>query len=349
MVGAVDWRAVAPGSNPAYRLANIRASTLAGLVEAARARGGEPERWFAARGLKTTVCLDPDARLSFADVSAVLHQAVREFPDVALGLDAGARLTLPSLGLLGFSLMAAPDIASAAVTGQKFHPAAGSLTDVRCFVTGGEFVLEAVERYAEPALHRFLCEKLFASVLVTTRALLGNDHRPLYVELRYAAPACAAEYRRFFGCPVRFGASSDRLVSEASILQRSIATRSAAAHAESLRLLRTRVPETDDDPVAALRDWLRLRLGQTPRISDAARELQLGERTLRRRLAAARSSFRALHDELRAERARLLLADPQRSVATVAAELGYSDERELRRAHKRWTGRAPRGRSLPAG
>jgi AraC-like DNA-binding protein len=346
MAGAAEWRGQV-GGQPAYRVANIRSANLAGLIEAAHARGADPERWFAAAGLHTAICADPDGRLSYANVATIVHEAIREFPDAPLGLEAAARLTLPSLGVLGFSLMAAPDLSAAARVGEHYYPAAGALTDVRCFSRNGELILEGIERFAEPALQRFLCEKLFGSAVLVVRALAGADYRPLRLELRYDEPPCVADYHRYFGCPIRFNAPADRLYSDPSILRRRIATHSASAHAESLRLLQTRLPPPaeHDDIIEALRAWLRPRLGQAPRIADAARELRIGERTLRRRLAATRSSFRALHDELRAERAQVLLGDPRCSVAAVALELGYSDERELRRAYKRWTGHAPRGRA----
>jgi transcriptional regulator GlxA family with amidase domain len=36
-----------------------------------------------------------------------------------------------------------------------------------------------------------------------------------------------------------------------------------------------------------------------------------------------------------------LLRDPRYGIADIASLMGFSDEREFRRAFKRWTGRAP--------
>ena len=62
----------------------------------------------------------------------------------------------------------------------------------------------------------------------------------------------------------------------------------------------------------------------------------LGERTLRRRLEEAGTSFRALVDEVRKERA-LALLEHEGNVALVAQSLGFSDSTAFARAFRRWT------------
>lgn len=323
-----------------YVLPTIQASTLAGLVDYAAEQGRDARPWFADAGISMEQCFDPDARLSFQDVALIVRRALADFPGRGLGLAAGGRVTLPALGMLGFSLMSSPTMGQAAAVGAKYHPLSGSLMDSRCRMSGGAFVLEAVERYAEPALLPFLCEKFFASAVAVSRALLGGQYQPLRLELSYPAPAYAAEYRALFRCPVHFGADGNRLHSDPAVLGRRIATHSPSSHAEALRLCEARLPP-ETDLVEALRAWLRPRLGGTPRMAQAARDLRLNERTLRRRLEAAGTSFRALHDDLRAEQARALLRDPRLAINDIARRLGFSEDREFRRAYKRWTGAPP--------
>ena len=328
-------------SNSRYLLPTIQASTLAGLVDYAAEQGRDARPWFEGTAIAMDQCFDPDARLSFHDVARIARRALGTFPGRGLGLAAGGRVTLPALGMLGFSLMSSPTMGEAAAVGAKYHPLSGSLMDSRCRMSGGEFVLEAVERFPEPDLLPFLCEKFFASAVAVSRALLGGQYQPLRLELSYPAPAHAAEYRALFRCPVRFGADGNRLYSDPAVLGRRIATHSPSSHAEALRLCDERMPPGTADLVEALRGWLRPRLGGTPRMAQAARELQLNERTLRRRLEAAGTSFRALHDSLRAEQARALLRDPRMAINDIARRLGFSEDREFRRAYKRWTGTPP--------
>jgi AraC-like DNA-binding protein len=264
----------------------------------------------------------------------IVSRALEVCGETGLGLAVGSQTTVPGLGLLGFSLMSSRDMAQAAAVGEKYHPVSGSLMDVSCRAEGGELILEAFERFSEPHLLPFFCEKFFTSALATTRGLLGAGYRPVRLELSYAAPAHAEEYRRLFQCPVLFGAAHNRMVTSPELLQRSLATHSPSTHAEALRLCDSRL-------VSSLRQWLRGNVERSPTAAEAAAALHLHERTLRRRLADAGTSFRAIHDDERAKRATALLKDKRLGIAEIAARLGFSDEREFRRAYKRWTGKLP--------
>jgi AraC-like DNA-binding protein len=83
-------------------------------------------------------------------------------------------------------------------------------------------------------------------------------------------------------------------------------------------------------------------------LDEVARKLHVSTRTLKRRLAEQGSSFSAIVDEVRRQRALLLLEDRRLAVEEVAARLGYSDAANFTRAFRRWTGKTPvafRGRS----
>ncbi|MDP1630998.1 MAG: helix-turn-helix domain-containing protein [Caulobacter sp.] len=72
----------------------------------------------------------------------------------------------------------------------------------------------------------------------------------------------------------------------------------------------------------------------------AARAMGMSPATLRRRMAEAGSSFRAVSSEARRTTASTLLATED-SLEDVAAKLGFSDARSLRRACHGWFGMAP--------
>lgn len=72
----------------------------------------------------------------------------------------------------------------------------------------------------------------------------------------------------------------------------------------------------------------------------AARSLGMSTATLRRRLAEAGVSFRELSSDERRKAAASLLAT-EHALDEVAARLGFSDTRSLRRACKAWFGMAP--------
>ena len=71
-------------------------------------------------------------------------------------------------------------------------------------------------------------------------------------------------------------------------------------------------------------------------------QLLMGPRKMRRVLKAEGTSFREIREQFLDERARLLLAETDLSIAEIARSLGYSEPNNFRRAFRNWTGLSPR-------
>lgn len=327
-----------------YRAAVIPTILLAMLADYGQAQGVDPEVWFAGTGLSVAQSHEPGQHVSYRQAMTIIRRAVREFGDVGVGLALGGRESLSSFGMLGFAMLSCRTFGDAVRTGMEYHQISGSLLDIELQPRGDEIALVARERFPEPELLPFLCEEAFASVANVSRAMLGPRHQLLLLELSYPEPRYRAAYEAQFGCPLRFSAGENRLWIRARLLDQELPTYNPVTLTEALRVCRAQAESvrSASEMLVSLERWLRARLGQQPSATAAAAALHMTERTLRRRLSAEGMSFRELHDQLRAERAQQLLMDARVSVATVAAELGYSDGREFRRAFKRWTGETPR-------
>ena len=64
-------------------------------------------------------------------------------------------------------------------------------------------------------------------------------------------------------------------------------------------------------------------------------------RTLKRRLAEENTTFSAIRDDVRRQRALLLLDDRRLSIGEVATRLGYTELPNFTRAFRKWTGVTP--------
>ena len=95
------------------------------------------------------------------------------------------------------------------------------------------------------------------------------------------------------------------------------------------------------DTVAAVEGVVRDLVGHPVTMALVADRLAISERTLHRRLAEAGEKFSAIRTRVRLQRATALLRESTLPLKTVAAECGFSDSREFRRAYQRWTGRSP--------
>lgn len=78
-------------------------------------------------------------------------------------------------------------------------------------------------------------------------------------------------------------------------------------------------------------------------LAVASRRLGLSERSLQRKLRQEGTSFEQIIDEERRMVAISRLAQhPERSLVSVALDVGFADERAFARAFRRWTGQSPR-------
>jgi AraC-like DNA-binding protein len=164
------------------------------------------------------------------------------------------------------------------------------------------------------------------------------------VRFRHVSAATPQAFLHTFDCPVRQGADATVIVLPANALSLPNA---AADHAVSNiladRLHRELSMLTFDGGLGARVYALlvqELPLRGTAAV-DVARELNMSERTLRRRLADEGTSHRLLLEDARREVAIRLLGEQRLSIDEVAYHLGYAQPSSFQRAFKRWTGMPP--------
>ncbi|ADD43552.1 AraC family transcriptional regulator [Stackebrandtia nassauensis] len=160
------------------------------------------------------------------------------------------------------------------------------------------------------------------------------------LDLAYPAPSHAAEYDLMFGCPLRFGAPTTVLTFAERYLDYPLLQDEA-----SLRVF------LRDSPADLLgrRDYdssvgeqvRRMLTHGTTTLDAAAARLAVSPQTLRRRLAAEGTSFRALKDQLRRDAAIEALSRGDESIEDLGRRLGFSEASAFHRAFRRWTGDSP--------
>ena len=100
------------------------------------------------------------------------------------------------------------------------------------------------------------------------RGLLGPQFAPDRVELAYPAPAYADEYRRLFGCEVRFDAPANRVVVDGRWLGMPMPAANPATAQQVLELCHQQMPRlsASSELVAAVEKLVRLQLAEAPRL-----------------------------------------------------------------------------------
>jgi AraC-like DNA-binding protein len=94
------------------------------------------------------------------------------------------------------------------------------------------------------------------------------------------------------------------------------------------------LPLVSADPAAK-------RLAKDQLERELAKQLKMSSRTLKRRLAEHGTTYSALRDDQRRQRALLLLDDRSLSISEIALRLEYTELPNFTRAFKKWTGLTP--------
>ncbi len=330
-------------SDPRYTKADVPPAVIRAALHLARLRGHSPDRFCRGLGFSLDDLQNADMRVSYRQTSLLIRRVQQALGDPALGLSSGSRQTLVSLGLPGLGMLTCRTLGEAIAYATERQSDAGSLLLVNHAVEGKRFILDASARLYDPDLEPYLVEEAFSCAVSVARSLIGPHYNAARIELSYPKPAHAAAYSSFFNCPVQFSMPVNRLISDASWLDCALPTYDMFTCPYLRTLLDSLMPKRRDsnDLLESIATHLRAHLDEPRALKEAASELNISERTLRRRLAELNVSYRSLVDQAREERSIDLLRRTNLPLSQIALATGFGDVRNFRRAFKRWTGKPP--------
>lgn len=326
--------------------ATVAAGFVTGLLSGLRGQGAKVAELLQAAGLPAEVLSDARVRVPVAGYADLYNRVVAETGDDAFGILPG-RIGPGAFEFLARVMAAAPDLKQGLERGARFVGLVMPWFRIR-LAREGRWARLVIREEGNPFARRSDPRRVFAFEWLL-RLLHGmacwSIARPIAIEsarFPYHAPAHADDYALIYTPRADFGFVMLEATFEASLLELPV-HRSDADVAEFLQggpgkitLLYRR----DRDTARAVRDHLAAKLPVAGSLDHAAISLGLAPRTLHRRLQAEGTSFRTIRDGLRRELAEAWLAEG-RSVAGVAAELGYSEPSAFFRAFQNWTGQAP--------
>jgi AraC-like DNA-binding protein len=328
-------------------LETVAGPRICALVEAAVARGAPGGALLERLHLRAEDLAAPDLRIPVERFHEGWEHALRSTGEEALPVEAGRLATVPKYGMLGFQLYTSPSLCAAIEALVRYHVIVHELPTWAFEDSGMGGVVTWLDGGGQ-ALGRVLAaEQALASLVQIGREILGGPVEIVETWLERSAPCADVAQREHFGGVVHWGASKSgvhltRAALDAAplgsdpLLGGFFAER-AAASAHTAR----------DSCVSRAARAIHARLAEgIPTITEIARELQLSERTLRRRLTEERSSFADLVAEAQLARAKEMLSRGA-SVHDVALATGFADPTTFSRAYRRWTGTAPSSSKKP--
>ncbi|WP_175839508.1 AraC family transcriptional regulator ligand-binding domain-containing protein, partial [Burkholderia anthina] len=149
-------------------------------------------------------------------------------------------------------------------------------------------------------LQQFLLEQQYTQHVTHLQDVAGRACPPLRARFSYAAPAHAALYAEYLGCPCDFDAEQCELIYDSAILE----LRPHLAHRHSAALLQDTCDrligqaKTSSGASGEVYQLLMRSPGEFPGMEAVAATLGMTSRTLRRRLESEGTSFVAIVDDV---------------------------------------------------
>ena len=275
----------------------------------------------------------------------------RSIGDESGGILSGVATPLGGTRLLAYSMINCRNLEQALLRAMEFNAS--------CRERGESLVLHELKHDADGKTARLN----YLSGDAAQRGLQGSALCSLAMWMRFCAwlvdqpidilaAGCASErppkrsgLDHFFHCPIQFSQPCNWVEFSDSALQLPI----KRDESELERFLKFAPYHVVIKPLVTeqgIAPRIRRLLGddfrsELPGFDELARQLNMSERTLRRRLDREGTSYQRIKDTVRREAAIAYLANPEMTVGDVAELLGFSDPSAFHRSFKRWTGRSP--------
>ncbi|WP_049645106.1 AraC family transcriptional regulator [Candidatus Rhodobacter oscarellae] len=279
-------------------------------------------------------------RIAFAQSQSLIEQAITLADDPCFGLAVGMRQKFATSGLLSAGLLASQTCGDAVLFGLRYHHLTGSMLNMSLVeLDEGEHAINVTARDPSSPINSFLTQELFAN-LAQMAQFLYRSHRPFkQMDLIQHEPQ-SRRFRDVLGITPNFRAAYNRIVFSKSawttpletadpfVLSGLVPVLDALALEEGEQ--QTFLSHVEGLMLAGLNNELSMRI--------LAGQLGMSERTLRRKLDDAGTSFTRILDQVRRARALELLLQSNEPLDRIAAQLGFDDTRSLRRRLRDWTG-----------
>jgi AraC-like DNA-binding protein len=342
---AVEKKPVLPAGT-SDRQGTVSIDLLKVLLGYAQSRGIPPGPICLAAGVADSDLADAGRRLSLGRYNAAWVRVQQDARDDCFGLHLG-ETALDAMS--GHALMAlamnGATVESALTAFIGFHDVASDA--VRPQFDARKSTVRLRLSAKDPGLRagRHQADFLLALLSTLLERLAPGAGVLRAVRFSHRRPAAQQAYQRVFACPVAFGAAADALMLSADGLGRPVLPANPVFFDTLCSYLQARLERVGTATVWSDRVTReisrRLAAGEPPALRAVARRLALSRRVLQSRLRAEGTTFSAVVDGVRCEAAKRLLANPELSLAEVAALLGFAEQSSLNHAFRRWTGLRP--------
>ena len=314
------------------------------LLEVAVEHGMNPSRALRGTGLTSSQLSDPHLEIRSSQEQRLIENMVRWLGDESgVALEAGTRYSLGIFGMLGFACMSSPTMRGTIETTLRYQDLTFTLARADQVTADGVTCLRVDPSELPDRIKRFVVDHAIATAWVALTDLNGAPLPGARIQLSQPRPSYATRYQELLGVDPEFSGGGNFIALDDSFLDKPRPQADPVALQlceRDCRVLLAR-RQAEGGARGLVYDRLSRASGAMPSMTMVASDLNMSVRTLRRSLEAEGTSFRAIDQAVRRQRAEELLAEDQLSLERIAEFLGYAMSAAFVRAFKRWRGTTP--------
>jgi AraC-like DNA-binding protein len=286
----------------------------------------------------------PTRQLHLVQVRRLWQRAAAVSADPLLGLRVGAGLPLQAMNVLTLVVMHSASLREALVHCVRYQQLISNSGHFRLgAMPGGTRMVYRITP-CPVTMHPAQVDSLFAGLLTMLYRCMPGGQRPSLVGLPGTDAAQLAAYEQCLDCPVVLGGAEIFMQFDDAALDAPwpaadpVLLRLLLGRADAQRLAQGRSDALVEQVLAAIAAE---GYAQT-RCETVARSLDLSVRTLQRRLAECRTSFRQVLEAARMGEVLHLLASGSVPLSALAERLGYAEPSAFSHAVRSHFGQSPR-------
>lgn len=286
---------------------------------------------------------DPNARYEYEAITRLWRIATRETGDPCFGLVAASYWHPTSMHALGFAWMASFSLKDAFKRAVRYSRMLNTVLIMRLEEREGtyEFIMGIDPGHPRPADEA--ADAGLAIILLMCRLSYDESLAPVKVFMTRAINDCDQRYRDYFRAPIEYSAGKIGLVFNKHVIDERLPTGNADLALSNDRLVSEYLARLDLNDIEM---QVRVKLIELLPSGEASEEkiasqLNLGQRTLQRKLHEAGTSYKNILEQTRRELATQYMSSSLLTISEVTYLLGFSETSNFSRAFKRWNGVSP--------
>ncbi|WP_051806874.1 AraC family transcriptional regulator ligand-binding domain-containing protein [Streptomyces sp. NRRL F-2664] len=318
------------------------------IVDALRRSGAGVDRFARFHDLGPEVLANDLARVSTPSALAVWEELTVTEAGTAVGALLAAEAPIGAFGLWDYLVTSGPTLRESLKQVVEYNAVVADPANERLLVEedGHTFTVRHATGRWGPDVVAAIDWFALAMFLTRARAATGRPLVPLRVSVTHGAPRQYRRLAELFGTTrIDFEAPYNSITFRDDDVRAPLPK--AQPGLDRLLAQQARMTLAAAQPVMLWQDSFRMVLAGAFREDQVSLEyvagrLAMSPRTLQRRLRELGTTWREEVESVRQERTMELLRTTDLPLQLIAARVGYSDLRALRRAVRRWDGRAPR-------